>query len=201
MVDETIVMKLRSVFGVLAIGAIALTACDLVQVEQTYSNAVYVTGDSITWLCNGQIRSALPGRDVVIDNYPGATLPMGLGWLKQQGPSVAPHIVVALGTNDGVVPAPFATQIDSVMTYVNSLPPKPSWSKPYEVYWVNVSTLANPAYSAVNTAIAQAATRYGNLRVIDWKSWADANPQHLVDGVHPDATGCQVRAQMIAQAV
>jgi lysophospholipase L1-like esterase len=171
-------------------------ACDpLLAAQQIYSQAVYVIGDSITWMSANQIKADLPGRDVIVQAYPGVTAPQAFPWLVGQGPAVAPNIVIALGSNDGVVPAPFGPQIDQYMQYIDRL------AHASKVWWVNVSTVANPAYSAVNSAIAQATRRYSNLRVIDWASYTDSHPTVLYDGVHPDAEGVAVRAAMIRDAV
>jgi lysophospholipase L1-like esterase len=190
---------LKRWLALLILPAVALFAgCDLVALRHAYNNAVYVMGDSITSLSAGQTVADLHAAghaDVIMQDYPGVSALQAFPWLVGQGPSVAPNIVVALGTNDGAVPAPFGPQIDQYMSYINSL------HKPVHVYWVNVSLVSNPGYAAVNEAIALAQTRYSNLSVIDWATWADGHPWDLYDGVHPNTEGQAVRAAMIASAI
>jgi hypothetical protein len=179
-----------------AVLAVFAWACDpLPLVQQIYHHAVYVVGDSITVLSAQQIKDAFRGDDVIVQARPWINVEQGLGLLRSYGGGVAARIVRALGSNDGNPPADFGPQIDEVMAYIHSL------NKPVQVWWVNVSTLINPAYAAVNDAISAATLRYRNLRVIDSASVAAAHPEYLYDGLHCNPLGCAVRTELITQAV
>lgn len=97
--------------------------------------------------------------------------------------------IVQLGTNDGGNPAELAGYVDELMGHLATVD---------RVYWVNMRQF-RPWVPAANAVIADAATRYPNLRVIDWDSHATPNPSLVAgDGYHLNAGGAAFMAQLLA---
>jgi lysophospholipase L1-like esterase len=98
-------------------------------------------------------------------------------------------VILQLGTNDGGNPAELSAYIDELMGHLATVD---------RVYWVNMRQF-RPWVPAANAVIADAATRYPNLRVIDWDSHATPNPTFVAgDGYHLNAGGAAFMAQLLA---
>ena len=70
------------------------------------------------------------------------------------------------------------------------------------VVWPNIwrLRLEQPTFDVLNSVLAAEDAARPNLRVIDWHSMVDANPEWLVDVVHVDREGNRARARAIARA-
>ena len=70
-----------------------------------------------------------------------------------------------------------------------------------------VATMSRPPYNGVsvdglNRAVRSFAASTPNVRLVDWRGAAVANPQLInSDGVHPTTAGYQLRARLFAQAI
>lgn len=70
-----------------------------------------------------------------------------------------------------------------------------------------VATMSRPPYRGVsvdglNRAVRSFASSSPNVQLVDWRSAAQANPRLIApDGVHPNATGYQLRARLFESAI
>ena len=98
-------------------------------------------------------------------------------------------VFVQLGTNDGSDPALFASEIDGVMQHLQDVP---------RVYWVNMRYFRDWV-PAANAVIAAAATRWPNVRVVDWFGLSTPNPSFVYgDGYHLNPIGQAAMAELFA---
>lgn len=101
-------------------------------------------------------------------------------------------LVVSLGANDGGNPATFRQRVDAVMAAAASVP---------NVYWLTIREV-RPYYGPANQVLRDAATRYPNLRLIDWHA-ASAGRSGLTsgDGLHLTGAGANELAGLVASTV
>jgi peptidoglycan/LPS O-acetylase OafA/YrhL len=109
--------------------------------------------------------------------------------------------VLALGTNDTAdvfvgSSVTLTTRIDKMMSAIGHQP----------VMWVNAKSLvASGPYSEANmsswnAALAQACSRYPNMRIFDWAS-AARDGWFIPDGIHYTSPGYAARGHLIANAL
>jgi hypothetical protein len=99
---------------------------------------------------------------------------------------------VQLGTNDGQDPAQFGFEIDELMAHLHDV---------RRVYWVNMR-LFRDWVPAANAEIAAAATRYPNVRVVDWYDRSTLDPSLVyADGYHLNPLGQAAMAELFAQTL
>jgi len=108
--------------------------------------------------------------------------------LRKQGSGLQSAVVVHLGTN-GVFPAETCDRlVDQVgtkrMLFLVTVKVPRSWER------------------SNNRTIRDCATRFDNVRIVDWNLEATTNPQWLYDdGVHLRPEGAKAFARLISQAV
>jgi lysophospholipase L1-like esterase len=101
-------------------------------------------------------------------------------------------VVVQLGTNDGFVAAELQSYMDALMPHLANVE---------RVYWVNLRQFA-PWVPAANATIAAEASRFPNMRVIDWDARATPDPSLVyADGYHLNPAGQVAMAELIAQTL
>lgn len=101
-------------------------------------------------------------------------------------------VIVQLGTNDGMNSTELNTYIDAVMPHLATV---------YRVYWVNLRQFTSWV-PAANATIAAAATRYPNLRIIDWDARSTPDPSLVyADGYHLNPAGQVAMAQLLADTL
>ena len=135
-----------------------------------------------------QLRAVLPGT--YIDAQVSRQMSQGIAVLRELAGrgKLRPIVVVGLGTN-GVITMPQIRTLQAVagprrtLVLVNTFVPRP-WQ------------------SEVNTVLAAAARRYGDVTIADWYTTI-RNRTGLLwgDGVHPRPAGAVVYARMVAAAV
>lgn len=158
---------------------------------RTYRKATtWVYGDSITWQSRAHLKKTLPGKTAV-DAYWGRNTQHAANALLadlrryKHNPKT---VVMAVGTNDMLNIPAFAKQVDRVKRI---LPRKT------RLVWVDTYSDTNPDYNLVNRVIrSKVKTAY----------WAPKNAPVgksplLMDGLHVNDQGCEVRNNLIRKAV
>lgn len=157
--------------------------------------AVFVNGDSLGEGTRPYLPGQLPDWSVSQSVSISRHAPEGVGVLRRRG-SLPGAIVVSLGTNDDprAVDA-FRGAVEATLEIAG---------RTRCVVWPNIvrPPVGGAGYGAYNQALAQAARRHSNLRVVDWVEMVARNRGWLAsDGVHVNAAGYQARARAIAEQV
>ena len=177
--------------AVLAIGALAVTACSKADPEPK----AFVVGDSLT--VGAEIGGLGVDDGFTVDAEEGRTTEEGVAVVEATDLSGQEQVIVALGTNDYTdTTDEFTPKVDAMMAALGSEIP---------ITWVNVDTATAklaPAAAGVNAALAAAADRYPNLTIADWTAYLnsrdDADDLRAGDGVHDSTEGYRVRAEWMA---
>ena len=103
-------------------------------------------------------------------------------------------VIVSLGTNDGpngaTLRRPGSTKV------LRDIGPDAC------VVWADIYRPARKGpYAALNTTLAYEARHVRRLHLVPWLAAVSAQKVTLPDGLHPDPTGFEYRAQLIADAV
>jgi hypothetical protein len=151
---------------------------------------IYAVGDSVLLGTENVLPTTTAGWDLRMDAQVGRTFPGGITVFDTNRASVGQVAVVVLGHNYGGGNLS-AGYIDHIMADLQ---------KAQRVVWVTV-TEWTPAQAEVNRNIYAAAARYPSIVVAPWAETVKANPDFLVDNVHPNATGRVALANLIAVMV
>lgn len=156
-------------------------------------SAVSLVGDSLNLGVEAPLQQALPGWDFHADDVVGRSTATGIERLRSAGASLAPYVVVSLGTND---PA------SSVAAFRRDVREALRIAGPRRcVIWSTIHRDGN-AYDAFNQALAAVDGRRWNLRLVDWERMIAAHPEWLAaDGVHGSPDGYSARAASIVDAM
>jgi hypothetical protein len=121
---------------------------------------LFVIGDSVSLGAKATVVGQAPGHgwDVTVDAKVGRTTVEGGSILASMHGSFPSVVVVALGNNDGQIPAQFAQRIDSVMRNLTGV---------RHVIWYTMSPFASWV-PAANAVLQNATARWPNLRLADW---------------------------------
>lgn len=96
---------------------------------------------------------------------------------------------VELGANDGSDPAQLAAEIDLLMYHLRGV---------RRVYWINMRYFRDWV-PAANAEIMAAASRWVNLRVVDWDARSTNDPALVYgDGIHLNPSGQAAMADLLA---
>ncbi|SDD09348.1 Peptidoglycan/LPS O-acetylase OafA/YrhL, contains acyltransferase and SGNH-hydrolase domains [Sanguibacter gelidistatuariae] len=145
---------------------------------------VTVIGDSVTLISAASLQAALPG--VYIDaevSRQMSTAPEVAAALSAGG-ALRPYVVLSLGTNSTVNERVMDAAIaaigpDRTIVLVTGYGDRP---------WIGPT----------NDQMRSAAARFPNVVVADWQTTIAAHPESLgKDGVHPQASGQELYAQML----
>ncbi|MFN8039489.1 MAG: hypothetical protein U0Q07_09790 [Acidimicrobiales bacterium] len=151
---------------------------------------VYAIGDSVLLGTESYLRSTLGGWDLRLDARVSRRWPEGLDVLRQNQASVGQVVVFCLGHNYGG--GGFAqSYVDEAVALS---------AKAQRVVFVT-QTEWTPAQAEVNRAIYAAAARDPRIVVAPWAETIKANPDFLVDNVHPNRGGAIALANLIAVMV
>ncbi|WP_027007837.1 SGNH/GDSL hydrolase family protein [Conexibacter woesei] len=155
---------------------------------------VLVLGDSLGVGLRPSLAGLLGDTKIAWDVRSGRTTPQGLTALRSAMRIVHPKtVIVSLGTNDGPNGATFATRIAKVLRDIG-----PNAC----VVWADIYRPARKGpYAALNTTLAYEAQHVRRLHLVPWLAAVSAQKVTLPDGLHPDPTGFEYRAQLIADAV
>jgi lysophospholipase L1-like esterase len=151
---------------------------------------VFVLGDSVTLGAKATVVREAPshGWEATVDGKVGRTTAEGASILASMRGSFPPVVVVALGNNDGQIPAQFAQRIDAVMRNLVGV---------RHVVWYSMTPFASWV-PAANAVLRAATARWSNLRIADWATVSEATPGALYGvGPHLRAPGAQAWADVL----
>jgi lysophospholipase L1-like esterase len=158
--------------------------------------SLLVNGDSLAEGTRPYIPPELPGWRVRQSTAVSRHAYQGDDVMRRYGSRLPRVIHVSLGTNDdpGDVDG-FREAIADVMNVAGER---------RCVVWANIvrPPYRGVSYRGYNRALADEASRRGNLRVLNWVRMVRAHPEWLADdGVHVSAEGYRERAKAVARAV
>jgi hypothetical protein len=148
---------------------------------------VYAVGDSVLLGANNYLPQTLGGWDLRLDAKVGRHMNEGIDLIRENRGSIGQAAVVLLGHNDGGGSSVYG-QLDLIMSYLR---------KTQRVVFVTIKEW-QPGHATTNRAIRALPKTYPNVVVADWAAVLDANPQFLVDNVHPNSAGQIALANLIA---
>jgi lysophospholipase L1-like esterase len=185
----------RRVFApfLLVIVCVALSACVPIPAPPPSDPRLFVVGDSVSLGAQAAIRDRLSRAGWWVKQISVESLHTyeAVGIVDANRRWIGDVVVVQLGTNDGGDPQ-FPAWIDQVMTQLKDVP---------RVYWINLRSFRG-FVPAANSMINAATKRWKNMRVIDWRAYADARPWIVYgDGYHLNPTGQDRMARLIEDAV
>jgi hypothetical protein len=193
-------MRRRS-FLILALGTAVAVALVLVARDRRHANrattlprsAVSLVGDSLNLGIEPPLRNALPRWTFHTDDVVGRDTATGVDHLRAAGPSLAPYVVVSLGTNDPSSAADaFRSQVTGALRIAGAS---------RCVVWATIFRDGS-AYDVFNSVLRAAAARNRNVRVVEWSAMVDKHPEWLAsDGIHGTPDGYAARAEAVVAAM
>ena len=157
------------------------------------ASAVSLVGDSLNLGTEPPLRDALSGWTFHADDVVGRATATGVDHLRGAGSSLAPYVVISLGTNDP--PADVEAFRSDVGEALRIAGPTRC------VVWATIHRDGD-AYTAFNDVLRDAAARNRNLRLVEWAEMIDKHPAWLAfDGIHGSPDGYAARADAIVAAM
>lgn len=177
-----------------------------------FSGSVTLFGDSITVAAHKKIEDKIPGITIYaqgskpLGSTPngaagtddgegeviggdGVAKTSGLKLIKAHKNDLGDNVVIALGTNDENS-TNFKDKIDKAMDLIGNTKK------------VVLLTINKPSDDKINAAIKNAATRYSNITIGDWKEKSKSSGVLDQDQIHPtNPKGTKAFAQVIADAL
>jgi hypothetical protein len=149
-------------------------------------------GDSVLLGAEDQLVAQLAPSPVTVDAQEDRSLLGAISILQAARPTMGDIVVLDLGYNDDSDPAVFRQRIDGAMAALAGVA---------KVIWLNQS-LWSASRAGMNAELAAAATRYGNLEVVDWSAVVDAHPEDVYDDrIHLTPAGQVALAALVRQHV
>jgi hypothetical protein len=176
--------------GICFVALTAATAAFPEPARAAATHHAFVLGDSVTVGATPSIQTEAPARGwtVVVDAKVGRTTAEGASILAAMQGRLPAVVVVALGNNDGAIPALFARRIDAVMQQLVGV---------RDVVWYTMTPFASWV-PAANAELRSAAGRWKNLQLADWSTVSTRTPGALVGaGPHLRAPGAQMFADLL----
>jgi lysophospholipase L1-like esterase len=154
---------------------------------------VSLVGDSLNVGVEPSLRELLPGWAMSTDDVVGRPTETGLERLRAEASSLAPYVVVSLGTNDAVTAVDaFRSAVDEALALAGAH---------RCVVWATIHR-DGTAYDPFNEVLRAASDRNRNLRVVDWEAMVERSPSFLAgDGIHGSPNGYTARASAIVAAM
>ena len=151
--------------------------------------SVTTLGDSLNVGIEPYLDAELDGWDVAHHDQSGRRTHEGIAELRALGRTVAPVVVVSLGTNDfDSDSATFRQQVDELLELAG---PRRC------VIWATI-WFGGP--HEFNDVLRDAARRHSNLELADWATLVEQEPELLSsDGVHGSPEGYARRAEQAAR--
>jgi len=173
----------------------ALAAFLWPSVAAAQSGDVYVVGDSLEVGTSPYLPRYLGGFSVQVDADESRSSTAGVQILEQRLRPSDEIIVFDLGTNDGPGDTGLIqSQLEQVAQLVGD--------RCLVVATIHRPPYGGVSYDAFNGVIESFASGRPNTQLVDWDSYADAHPDLIYsDGVHPTASGYDLRARLIAEGV
>jgi hypothetical protein len=176
---------------VVAAAGLALAAWHDTKSAALPPGTLTLVGDSLNVGVEPFLRAQLPGWTIHADDEVGRPTAAGVDHLRVAGTTVAPYVVVSLGTND---------PSDAVAAFRASVGEVLALAGPDRcVVWPTIHRDGN-AYDGFAAVLRDAADRNRNLRLVDWAALVDAHPDWLAaDGIHGSPLGYRERARAIVE--
>lgn len=186
---------MRATLALVIAVAIAAAVFAVVREERSAARvgAVTLVGDSLNVGTQPYLRDELDGWSIEAHDRVGRATAEGVEELRSLGSTLAPVVVVSLGTNDpdGSERA-FRGLVDAALDHAG-----PARC----VVWATIVRDGEPR-AAFNDVLGDAASMHGNLRLVDWAELVVDDATLLAgDGVHGSPSGYARRARAIAGAV
>ena len=143
-------------------------------------------GDSVMLGASPELLPAL-GKGAVIDAHVSRQFDVGAQIVRDRVAQLKPNTVVIHLGNNGFIPF---TGLEALLKSLRGVP---------RVVLVNVRVPLE-WQDSVNDALAYAAPRYKNVRLVDWHA-ASGGSGLLVDGTHMTPAGAAIYARLISKAV
>ena len=157
------------------------------------SSSVALIGDSLNLGTEESLREKLSGWTFVIDDVVGRQTAIGIDRLEAAGSSLAPYVVVSLGTNDPA--SAVASFRAGVRRAVGLVGPRRC------LVWATIHRDGG-AYAAFNAVLRAEAKLNRNVRVVEWAAMIDVHPEWLApDGIHGTPDGYRARAAADVEAM
>lgn len=159
----------------------------------TATGALTMVGDSLNVGTDPYLREALPHWDIDAHDREGRSTEEGLDVLRERRSSLAPVVVVSLGTNDAEgSESRFRELVDEAVALVG-----PGRC----LVWATI-VRDGAERSGFDDVLRDAADANTNVRLVDWASLVAENEDVLAgDLVHGTPAGYARRAQATADAV
>jgi lysophospholipase L1-like esterase len=156
------------------------------------TGALTMVGDSLNVGTDPPLREQLPRWDVDAHDRAGRTTAEGIGVLRERAGSLAPVVVVSLGTNDSDgTEDEFRGLVEEAVEIVG-----PDRC----LVWATVHR--GEARTGFNDVLREAAAAHDNVRLVDWAFLVAECPELLAfDGVHGTPDGYARRAAETVEAV
>lgn len=160
----------------------------LTQQELLYANGLDITffGDSILLSAADKIKEIFP--KAVVDGEVGRQLYLSVGqikWLDSEG-LLKPTVVTVLGSNGNFSQGQMNDYVEAVGENRSQFYVTANVDRPWE--------------ADTNNMLFDAAQRFGNVNIIDWKNYSVDHPDWLYDdGAHPNEIGAHEFAVFIAK--
>jgi lysophospholipase L1-like esterase len=187
---------MRPIFLVVTVAAVAVVAFGLARRGEDAvapNGTVGLLGDSLNVGIEPYVGDALPGWRVVADDMVGRTTTEGIDRLRTARATLAPYLVVSLGTNDPDGAA--STFRADVRRLLRLAGPDRC------VIWATIWRFGHPD-DAFNAVLRSEAEENKRLRLVDWAGMVKRRPELLApDGLHGNSDGYRERADAVAAAV
>ncbi|MDQ1432842.1 MAG: hypothetical protein QOF40_3444 [Actinomycetota bacterium] len=155
--------------------------------SQTSPLRVSMFGDSVMLGARDQLLARFPDASVTVDAVENRSL-LGAVSVLQGAQPLGDVVVLDLGYNDGDDPGVFRQRIDNAMAVLSSVP---------KVLWLTQREF-RAGRAGMNAELVAAATRYGNLEVVDWNTEVAAHPEEVYgDGIHLTPVGQRAMAALV----
>jgi lysophospholipase L1-like esterase len=162
--------------------------------DLTSHSAVYVVGDSITYLSEASISADLSnaGYQPQISATPGVKIGQSQAEITALAQSQPWAWIIELGTNDaGAQDTVWPEQFLAEWSVVSSAKC---------VIYVTVSPRAGPVAQQIDASMQQLAGSHSNVHLLDWGTIEYQNPSWVnADGIHPTPAGQATLAALETQ--
>jgi hypothetical protein len=150
-------------------------------------------GDSLNVGIEPYLARSLPGWQLRTDDVPGRATAEGIDAMRAAGTSLAPRLLVSLGTNDTTTPPEtFRAEVREALALAG---------RDRCVVWFMVFR-GGVSSTALNDVLREEAMRSDTLRLVDWPALVRKHPDWLGDdGIHGTASGYAGRAEEAAKAL
>jgi lysophospholipase L1-like esterase len=162
--------------------------------ELSTDPAVYVVGDSITYLSEASLSADLSsaGYQPTISASPGVKIGQSQAEISALAQNHPWAWIIELGTNDaGAQDSVWPEQFLAEWSLVSSAKC---------VIYVTVSPRAGPVANQIDTSMQQLADAHSNVHLLDWGTIEYQNPSWVnADGIHPTPAGQAALAALETQ--